>query len=576
LTTTKSHERTGDNLAEVQAQLKLALQIADRHKTGRDVAEKLLEQKSSELYRSNEALRKGQENLQQEIAQATSELEVSNARLKRTLYDKSTFINSVSHEIRTPLNAVVGLSELLIKMPMDDTQKDYVNTIFESASSLMKLIRGVLDIAKIENGKINIKPAAVNCSIVATNLRKMCALEAERNNNKIILNVDSNIPEYLLIDEGRYVQIVTNLVGNALKNTRSGEVVISLSIDDGNGGLRLKTNIRDNGVGISKQQRNKIFQAYEQFGNLNHGVGLGLAICRHLIDLMQGELTFESELGVGSEFSFSIPTSQGYEQDIPESLPVSLDSLKNLKVLIAEDNTINQKVLLAQFKQYGIKPIIVDNGRLAVDKLMESDFDVIFLDLQMPVMDGETAIRSIRTEVASGAQQYCVALTATSEYDKREQMLEIGFDDFLSKPLTLSELENALAKIPSVLGAQSNGENPLELEKPSGFDISFLESQFGEAAVDILAQLAPVFLEHSYQELDELRGALAENENSQIKKLSHSLKGALSSMGQVDLAAQLEIMETKAGEIDLNDIFQQITLQMAELKANIEQTLASS
>ena len=561
---------------ELQAQLRLAQQTAVRYKTGRDVAEKLLEQKCSELYRSNEALRKGQENLQLDIAQATSELEVSNAKLKRTLEEKSTFIGSVSHEIRTPLNAVIGLSELLIKMPMDETQKDYVNTIFESASSLMKLVRGVLDIAKIEAGKVNIEPYATNCSIVANNLLKMFALEAQLNNNRIIVSIDNNMPEYLLVDEGLYSQIVTNLVGNALKNTSSGEVVITLSIDDGNDGLRLKTNIRDNGVGISETQKDLVFQAYEQVGNLNQGVGLGLAICRQLVDLMQGELTCESELGVGSDFSFSIPTSQVCEHNIPKSFPFSVDSLENLKVLIAEDNPINQKVLLAQFMQYGIKPIIVDNGKLAMDKLMESDFDVIFLDLKMPVMDGETTIRSIRTELTLGAQQYCVALTATSEYDKREQMLDIGFDDFLSKPLTLSELENALAKIPSVFGAQRNGANRLELEEASSFDISFLESQFGEAAGDVLAQLAPVFLEHSYQELDELRGALADNKNSQIKRLSHSLKGALSSMGQVDLAAQLEIMETKAGEIDLNDIFKEITLQMAELKANLEQTLASS
>lgn len=563
-----------DNLEKLQAQLKLAQQIADRYKAGRDVAERLLEQKSSELYRSNEALRKGQENLQQEIAQATYELQASNARLKRALEEKSTFIGSASHELRTPLNAVIGLSELLLNMPMDDLQKDYVNTIFESATSLMKLIKSVLDIAKIEAGKVSIKPAATNCSKVAHTLKKMFALEAEHNNNNIIVNIDSNIPKYLLIDEGRYAQIVTNLVGNALKNTKNGEVVISLSINDGHDGLTLRTSIRDTGIGIPEKQIDKIFQAYEQFGNLNQGVGLGLAICRHLIDLMQGELTCESELGVGSEFSFSIPTSQTYEQDTPELLAVSLDSLKNLKVLIAEDNPINQKVLLAQFMQYGIEPIIVDNGKLAVDKLMESDFDVVFLDLQMPVMDGETALQSIRTEVASGLEQYCVALTATSYYNKREQMLEIGFNDFLSKPLTLSELENALAKIPCVLATQSNGKSLLELKKPSGFDISFLESQFGDAAGDIFGQLAPVFLEHSYQELDELRCALAENEVSHIKRLSHSLKGALSSMGQVDLAAQLEIMETKAGEIDLNDIFQETTLQMEQLKASIKQTLA--
>lgn len=138
------------NLGELQTQLKLALQMSNRYKSGRDVAEKLLEQKSSELYRSNEALRKGQENLQQQIAQATYELQTSNSRLKRALEQKSTFMGSLSHELRTPLNAVIGLSELLLKTPMDEIQRDYINTIFESSSSLIKLINGVLDIAKLK------------------------------------------------------------------------------------------------------------------------------------------------------------------------------------------------------------------------------------------------------------------------------------------------------------------------------------------------------------------------------------------------------------------------------------------
>ena len=564
------------NLGELQTQLKLTQQMAERYRAGRDVAEKLLEQKSSELYRSNEALRRGQENLQQEIEQATYELQTSNARLKRALEEKSTFIGSLSHELRTPLNAVIGLSELLLKMPMNEIQQDYISTIFQSSSSLIKLVNSVLDISKIEAGKVNLNPGPTDCSKVANTLKKMFALEAEHQNNKIIIDIDSNVPDYLLLDEGRYAQILTNLVSNGLKNTEGGEVVVSLKINEGAEGLTLRTDVRDTGIGISENQIKKIFQAYEQFGNLNQGVGLGLAICRQLINLMQGELTCESELGVGSTFTFSIPTSQCYQQGLPKNLPLTPHSLESLKVLIAEDNPINQKVLLAQFMQFGIEPTLVENGQLALDKLMEFDFDVVFLDLQMPVMDGETALQKIRTQVTLGDEQYCVALTATSYYNKREHMLKIGFNDFLSKPLTLSELKNALTRVPKVIEAQVNGKNSFEPEELSGFDISFLESQFGEAAGDIFRQLAPVFLEHSYQELDELRSAVAANETSRVKKLSHSLKGALLSMGQLDLAAQLDVLETQVDEIDLSNHLQSIEIQMAELKANLKQTLASS
>jgi signal transduction histidine kinase/CheY-like chemotaxis protein len=568
-------ETPAKNLEQLQIQLDLTVQMAERYKTGRNVAERLLEQKSSELHLANEALRRGQENLRQEVDQATKKLIQSNSTLKRSLEDKSTFVGSLSHELRTPLNAIIGLSELLHKMPMDELQKDYVDTIFESSSSLVRLINSVLDIVKIEAGKVTIDPTPVDCSKVVNSLKKMLTLKAESRNNTITVDIASNVPDFLLLDKGRYTQILTNLVNNALKNTESGEVVISLSVKEGSDGLSLHTNVRDTGVGIAKHQVEKIFLAYEQFGNLNQGLGLGLAICIYLIELMQGELTCESELGIGSRFSFLVPTSRYFEQDLIKASPTEY-AIESLKVLIAEDNPINQKVLLGQFMQLGIEPTIVDNGQLAVDELTESDFDVLFLDLQMPVMDGETALRKIRTELASGHQQYCVALTATTYVNKREQILKFGFDDFLSKPLILAELENALTRIPRVIGTQDNGNNYFKHKAPNRFDISFLESQFGDAAADIFRQLAPVFLEHSYQELDELRCAVAENKVSRIKKLSHSLKGALSSMGQLDLAAQLEIVETQAGEIDLNDTYQEIVVQMAELKANIRQTLASS
>ncbi|MFT5137935.1 MAG: signal transduction histidine kinase/DNA-binding response OmpR family regulator [Arenicella sp.] len=568
-------KRPADNLVELQAQMSLALQTADRHKAGRDVAEKLLEQKASELYRSNEALLKVQENLQQDIAQAIDEIQESNARLRRTLEEKSTFIGSLSHELRTPLNAVIGLSELLQKMPMGILQKDYVDTIFDSASSLVRLINGVLDIAKIEAGKANLDSTPVDCSKVVNRLKKMFALKAESRNNKITVDVDSDIPNYLLLHEGSYTQILTNLVNNALKNTDNGEVVISLCIKDGVNGLSLHTIVRDTGIGIAKHQVEKIFLAYEQFGNRDQGVGLGLAICKSLIKLMQGDLTCESELGIGSQFSFFIPTSKCLAQDLAKTSHPTGHALETLKVLIAEDNPINQKVLLAQFMQFGIEPTIVDNGQLALDKLTESNYDVLFLDLQMPVMDGETALRKIRSELVSGNQQYCVALTATTYINKHEQMLEVGFDDFLSKPLILGELESALTRIVRAIETQGSNDKYSEQKALNRFDISFLESQFGDAAANVFRQLAPVFLEHSFQELDELHSAVVNNDISRVKILSHSLKGALSSMGQLDLAAQLGGMENQTGTIDLKKALDKVAIEMAELRGDLEQTLAA-
>ena len=273
---------TRTEIEKHRIELSLLVQRAERYKTSRNVAEKLLEKKSSELYHSNELLRKNQQSLENDVAQATHELQASNAQLKRALEEKSTFIGSLSHELRTPMNAVIGLSELLLDMPMEELQRDYVNTIFESASALVKLINSVLDIAKIEAGKVNLTPAPTDCRKVANTVVKMFALETDQQKNDLTLDVGADVPSYLLLDEGRYTQILTNLVTNAIKNTKNGRVVISIGVTEDKASPKLTPEVSDTGVGISDEHIEKIFGAYQQFGNLNQGVGLGLTICRFI------------------------------------------------------------------------------------------------------------------------------------------------------------------------------------------------------------------------------------------------------------------------------------------------------
>lgn len=567
------------DFSDLERQLQLALQRAERFRLSRDTAEKLLEQKSTELYQSNEALRASQENLQQDIAQATYELQASNDRLQAALDEKSTFIGALSHELRTPLNAVIGLSELLLKSPLNELQNDYATTIFESASSLTKLINSVLDISKIEAGKVYLHPAPTNCIKVIHTLKKMFALEAQQQNTQLVLDINNSVPQSLMLDEGRYAQLVTNLLSNAIKNTTDGQITISLRCKPNPNKekpLTLITTVTDTGVGIAPEQIDRIFKAYEQFGNLHQGVGLGLAICEHITSLMQGQIDCKSEVGAGSQFTISVPTHECTAAQ-PQTRPApSASDFESLRILLAEDNPINQKVLMAQFAQFELTPTIVNNGQQAVDLLQTSHFDVVFLDIQMPVLDGEQALHWIRTELAE--HQYCVALTAASSSHKREALLSLGFDDFLSKPLILNQLQNALARFVETqslaLNHQQTSISEPTQQSSNNFDMSFLQSQFGDAADDILEQLAPIFLAHSYAEMADLHVAVENQKPSQVRKLSHSLKGALASIGMTELAALFEELEQEPEHPDLSSRLSRVTGAMADLKVSLEQVLA--
>lgn len=572
----------GDDLKQ---KLALSQKRSERLKKARAEAESLLEQKSRELFDANQALEHAQLKLKDDIKQATYELSVTNQRLQTALNHRSTFIGQMSHEVRTPLNAIIGLSEILLTSKLDDAQTDYVDTINSGARSLIVLLNDMLDITKIEAGRVDINPQPEDTKRMHRNVVAMFDLEAERRGLTLDLKLDDSVPQRVAIDKGRYKQIINNLISNALKNTDAGGVLIDVSyqadaISMGMGMLKVK--VADTGTGIAEDQIERIFNAYEQIGRPDQGVGLGLAICQQLCELMMGKIHCESKLGRGSIFTLNLPVQAlaDVERSDTQNAVPNHAPLPTLKILIAEDNPTNQKVITAQLAQLGQQADVTNNGAQAMAKLSEHDYDVVILDILMPVMDGEQTIKAIRASKQETAQHYCIALTASSYQDQRERLLSLGFDAFLSKPLSLNQLSDALNDVPRTPRVTSNfggafmhNSSVVEAAQQHSFDFTYLKTQFGDAYKNIFKEIAPSFLDHAYQEMQQLKTFADAGNWEQVKRTSHSMKGAASSIGLSHLANALLQIESKPNASDVGKNIDDVDQIMRELKPSIQREL---
>lgn len=563
---------------DIKTELALAKKRAERFKKACKTAEGLLEHKSRELFDANQKLTVAQTSLENDVDQATYELSVTNQRLQKALDEKSNFIGLMSHEVRTPLNAIIGLSEILLRSKLDDAQNDYLTTIYSGASSLIVLLDDMLDITKIEAGRVELKPEPVDMSSILKNVTAMFKQTASKKGLSLNLKISAAMPEQLSIDKGRYKQIVNNLINNAVKNTDKGGIVIQASYKPGTiyrGVGTLVTRVIDSGVGIPANKQLSIFNAYEQLGQATQGVGLGLSICQQLSELMMGKIICKSKVGQGSIFEVSLPAEQLAKAWIPEKTgtPKQLKSLHPLKILVAEDNPTNQKVITAQLSQLGQRADLVNNGQEAYEKLTSDDYDVLICDILMPVMDGEQTIRKIRSSKTSISNSYCIALTASNYQDQRKKLLDAGFDAFLSKPASLEQLADELSHVPYDLRLESPMINPFggstSEEKKSdqqAFDFTFLKTQFGDAHRKIFAEIAPSFIEHAYREINELEKNVSKANTQQIKNISHSIKGAASSIGLNDLANLLLQVENEPNGLDTPAMVNKVRQLMDKLK----------
>jgi len=369
---------------------------------------------------------------------------------------KENFLANMSHELRTPINGVIGLTQLLHKTPLNDQQLSMLELLETSSQSLLGVINDVLDISKIESGKFNIIRAPNNIREVIASVFQLLKFKADEKMVDMLLDIDPNLPEYMMIDALRLNQVLMNLLSNAIKFTDRGHVKLKVSVlDRDKDSVKIKFSVEDTGIGIAEEKLSKIFDSFEQAdidtANIYGGTGLGLTIVKKLVELKGGELTVSSRIGKGSVFNIinwitiaEKPEPKKENRADHKKLP----TFNQLSVLVAEDNMVNQFILAKMLKDWNVSVVMVDNGRKLIEKLHQQNFDIILMDTHMPDMNGYQAAKAIRMDFDEPKRSIPIISLSASVLDhEKEEAISAGMNDVLSKPFQPHELHDKIQKM---------------------------------------------------------------------------------------------------------------------------------
>ena len=559
----------------------------NRECAARAEAEMLLEKKSRELFEANIALSEHSERLEDAVRERTAELEQAVVRAEAASTARSRFIATMSHEIRTPLGGLLGMIDLLSMDEKDAAKLELLNYAKAAGTGLSRIVNDVLDFSKMEAGVFVFEEEHVDIRALVESARSLYESHGKGVNRSIMAKIDDSVPRLFLSDATRIRQIISNLISNALRYSSEGPIIIRAKSSPNDKGVLLHVEVEDFGVGIPSEKISSLFKDFSQIANpltaTAQGTGLGLAICKRIVDGIGGQIGVETALGVGSTFWFEIPVeivslvSPGSVNDSGKDQAGQSDSIAGKRVLIAEDNVINQRLLLAYTARMHLIADLAENGRIALEKFVPGKYDLILMDIAMPEMDGLEATRRIREKWPKELVPPIIALTAHVADAIQDEAKLVGIDKIISKPIPFNDLQAAITAALSANQSDDVWNNPSDLPVDSRstensvmsfFPLGVAKSHLEILSIEELQDIAGKFVADSSTRIKKLIDADRRGEEDEVTQQAHSLKGACLALGFAELAEwarRIELRERELGDESVGDVANKFASEIRRL-----------
>ncbi|WP_045222766.1 hybrid sensor histidine kinase/response regulator [Desulfonatronum thioautotrophicum] len=521
----------------------------------------------SELYFRDEQLRRHQEELEEQVRNRTAELHQAMREAEAGTQAKSLFLANMSHEIRTPLNAIIGMAEVSLETPKDELRRDALETILHETLALLEIINEILDFSKIEADQIQLEQREFSIQNVLRHIDTSIAIQANRKGVVYASEMDPDVPNRIYGDPLRLRQILFNLIGNALKFTKKGEIRVQVELIGKNDQLAtIRFSVTDTGIGIANDRLGIIFDSFSQADSSTTrkygGTGLGLSISKRLVELMGGEIGVTSHVGSGSTFWFVVPFAT-----VAETAPSTVEEITafpdlptgpalltphNIKILLVEDYPTNQQVALRHLRGAGFFVDVAENGLQAVEAVSREDYNLILMDIQMPEMDGYAATQEIRKleeknkDSTRNTRIPIIAMTAHALTGYKDKCLAAGMDDYLTKPMRRHELLAMVQKWTGVAIGSSPRAVREGVEQESvtqaPLDYALALEEFEQDA-SFLQEMIQIFIANAQRQMKSIEKSLQSGDIEAVVDEAHAMKGGAANLTAVKIAALAQDLE---------------------------------